>query len=72
MSLEKLNQGDVYTLLSMMHNERYRKLIQYRYLEEKTNEETAILLDMSMDNYYNKHKLAKEQFKNILRKEGLL
>ena len=71
-SVEKLNQSDVDSLLQMMHNERYRKLIQYRYLDEKTNEETAKLLDMSMDNYYNKHKLAKEQFKNILRKEGLL
>ena len=71
-SVEKLDQSDVDSLLQMMHNERYRKLIQYRYLDERTNEETAKLLDMSMDNYYNKHKLAKEQFKNILRKEGLL
>ena len=41
-------------------------------LEEKSNEETAEILGMSMDNYYNKHKLAKEQFAKILRKEGLI
>ena len=37
-----------------------------------SNEETAETLGMSMDNYYNKHKLAKEQFAKILRKEGLI
>ena len=56
----------------MMPNSRYRELIRYRYVEEKTNEETAELLGMSMDNYYNKHRLAKEQLKRILRKEGLV
>lgn len=46
--------------------------LELRYVEEKTNEETAMVLEMTMDNYYNKHKLAKAQFCNILRKEGLL
>jgi hypothetical protein len=46
--------------------------MELRYIEEKTNEETAIVLGMTMDNYYNKHRLAKAQFSNILRKEGLL
>lgn len=76
MSLEidfkTLNMGDVQKILQMMPNERYRKLIHFRYLEEKSNEETAQLLAMSMDNFYNKHKLAKEQFKNMLRKEKLI
>ena len=35
----------------------------------KTNEETAKELGMSMENYYNKHKLAKEQYERIYRKE---
>lgn len=63
---------DVKKVLEMMPNERYRHLIELRYVEEKTNEETAMVLEMTMDNYYNKHKLAKAQFCNILRKEGLL
>lgn len=64
--------GDVKRILDMMPNERYRNLIELRYVKEKTNEETADILGMTMDNYYNKHKLAKAQFCNILRKEGLL
>ena len=64
--------SDVKRVLEMMPNTRYRHLIELRYVEGKTNEETAMALDMTMDNYYNKHKLAKAQFCNILRKEGLL
>lgn len=67
-----INVSDVIRVLEMMPNTRYRNLIEQRYVEEKTNEETASILSMTMDNYYNKHKLAKAQFCNILRKEGLL
>lgn len=67
-----VNISDVKKVLEMMPNTRYRNLIELRYIEEKTNEETANVLGMTMDNYYNKHKLAKAQFCNILRKEGLL
>ena len=70
--IESLNQADVNAMLNLMRNKRYRDLIRYRYVEEKSNEETAELLGMSMDNYYNKHKLAKEQFTNVLKKEGLI
>lgn len=69
---ETINKRDARVVLDMMPNSRYRELIRYRYVEEKTNEETAELLGMSMDNYYNKHRLAKEQLKRILRKEGLV
>ena len=69
---ESINKTDVKVVLDLMPNVRYRNLIRYRYVEEKTNEETAELLGMSMDNYYNKHRLAKEQLRTILRKEGLL
>jgi DNA-directed RNA polymerase specialized sigma24 family protein len=68
----KLDMEDEQKILDMMPNQRYRKLIEYRYVENKTNEETANLLGMSMANYYNKHKLAKAQYCNILRKEGLI
>ena len=67
-----INVSDVIRVLEMMPNTRYRNLIEQRYVGEKTNEETASILGMTMDNYYNKHKLAKAQFCNILRKEGLL
>ncbi len=67
-----LNVDDVYKILNMMPNKRYSKIIELRYIKDKSNEETALLLDMSMANYYNKHKLAKAQFCNMLKKEGLL
>ena len=71
-STQNFNMADVYKILSMMPNQRYAKLIEYRYIEEKSNEETAVLLGMNMANYYNCHKRAKEQYCAILRKEGLI
>ena len=65
-SIERL---DVEVILSLMPNERYRELIRLRYVEEKSNEETAEALGMTMANYYNKHKLAKEQFARTLKSE---
>jgi hypothetical protein len=67
-----LNMEDVKRILMMMPNERYRRLIEYHYLEEKSNEETALLLMLSMANYYNVHLRAKAQFCSALRKEGLI
>lgn len=67
-----IDMEDVHRILNMMPNQRYRKLIEYRYVCEKTNEETASLLGMNMANYYNKHKLAKAQYCEVLRKERLL
>lgn len=70
--LTSLNLMDVEAVLLQMHNQRYRELIHLRYIEGKTNEETAEILEMTMANYYNKHKLAKEQLVNVLKKEGLI
>ena len=67
--ITSLNREDVLIVLGQMPNERYRELIRLRYLEQRTNEETAAELGMTMDNYYNKHKLAKEQYERIARKE---
>lgn len=67
-----LNMDDVKRILLMMRNERYRRLIKFRYLDEKSNEETAMLLALSMTNYYNVHLRAKAQFCTALRKEGLI
>lgn len=64
-----INRTDVERILCLMPNIRYRNLIRMRYLEQKSNEETAEALGMSMDYYYNKHKLAKEQYIRVWRKE---
>lgn len=67
-----IDMEDVHKILDMMPNQRYRKLIEYRYVDEKSNEETAMLLAVTMANYYNMHKRAKAQYCEVLRKEGLL
>lgn len=67
-----LNMEDVRRILNMISDERYRRLIEYRYLDEKSNEETAMLLSLTMANYYNVHLRAKAQFCRALRKEGLI
>ena len=64
-----LNRQDALTIIKQMPNKRYGELIRLRYLELMTNEETAKALGMSMENYYNKHKLAKAQYERIFRKE---
>lgn len=67
---DNMNRMDIETLIDMMHNERYRRIIQLRYVEHLSNEETAETLGMTMANYYNKHKLAKAQFLSVSRKEA--
>lgn len=60
---------DLDVLLNMMPNKRYSMILRLRYLEGLSNEETAEVLQMSMDNFYNKHMRAKKQFSEILNKE---
>ena len=67
-----LNREDALAILKRMPNKRYSEIIRLRYLELLTNEETANELGMTMENYYNKHKLAKAQYIRIHRKEELL
>ena len=67
-----LNREDALAILKRMPNKRYSEIIRLRYLELLTNEETANELGMTMENYYNKHKLAKSQYIRIHRKEELL
>lgn len=69
MDFSGMNRADVEVLLGMMHNGSYRKLIRLRYLEQMTNEETAKALGLTMANYYNMHKRAKEQYEAVRRKE---
>lgn len=70
MDIDKINHEDIMKILALMPNVRYRELIRLRYLEGCSNEETAQHLGMTMDNYYNKHKLAKEQYIRVYRKEA--
>lgn len=70
--LSTINSSDVEIILHQIENERYRSIIKLRYVDCKTNEETAEILHMTMANYYNKHKIAKAQFLDALIKEGLL
>ena len=60
---------DAETILRLMPNRRYSQLIRLRYLEDYSNEETALKMGMNMNTFYNKHKLAKDQFIKTLRKE---
>ena len=71
-TIQSVAMEDVNKILASMPNERYRKLIEHRYVDDRTNEETASLLGLTMANYYNSHKRAKEQFCAELRKEGLI
>lgn len=68
--LTSINSHDVDKILSMMTSERYRNIIRLYYLEGKTNEETAKILNMTMANFYNKKKLAIQQFKQKLNIEA--
>lgn len=69
MDFTSMYRSDLDAILAMMPNERYRTIIRLRYLENRSNEETAELMEMTMANYYNKHKLAKAQFIKMLKKE---
>lgn len=64
-----LQRNDVETILKLMPNRRYSMLIRLKYLEAHSNEETADILGMNMNTFYNKHKSAKEQFVKTLKME---
>lgn len=61
---------DLETILNLMPNRRYSSIIRMLYLEGMTKEETAANLNINMANFYNLHLRAKQQFQNVLRKEG--
>lgn len=65
-----LHHSDVEAILGLMPNLRYSRLIRLRYVDSMTDKETAEALGMTMDNYYNKHKRAKEMFLKTLGEEG--
>ena len=50
-----MNRDDIEAILGLMPNKRYSLIIRLRYLEGLSNDETALVLKMSKDNFYNKH-----------------
>ena len=69
MDLSNLDIMDIQAILKMMPSQRYSLLIRLRYLEHNSNEETASLLGVSMEIFYNMHKRAKLQYEQVCRKE---
>ena len=69
MNISSMEDYDAETILQLMPNRRYSQLMRLRYVIGHTNEETAQLMGMNMNTYYNKHKLAKEQYLKTLKKE---
>ena len=68
--LSNLEPEDAITRLKQLPNKRYGELLRLRYVESFTNEETANKLGTTMENYYNLHKRAKEQYDKVHGKEG--
>ena len=68
--LSNLKREDAITRLKQLPNKRYGELLRLRYVESFTNEETANKLGTTMENYYNLHKRAKEQYDKVHGKEG--
>lgn len=64
-----LNRKDVEVIIGLMPNKRYQEIIRLHYLEGKSLEETAAIMNMDLANFYNKHRLAKVQYLVAYNKE---
>lgn len=67
--VESLDRSDAEYLVGQITPPRSSLLMKLRYLDHHTNKETAKILGMTMKNYYNKHKLAKDQLARIIERE---
>lgn len=56
------------SILKRMPNKRYSKLLKLHMIDKLTHQEVAKEMGMTMPNYYNRRKLAKDQYEKI-RKE---
>lgn len=68
--LSDVDRDDLLAIVAMMPNKRYARLMELRHVEQFSDSETAEAMGMTMSNYYNKHRLAKEQFEKMYRKEA--
>jgi len=71
-SISSIDLDDVHAVLRMMSNGTYRNLMIMRYLEHKEHIDIATILGLEGKYYYTVHDRAKDQFREALRKEGLL
>lgn len=71
-NISLLDKQDVNTLLSMMPNRNYSELIRSVYVEGRTLQETAAILNVPMDKFFNMHRRAKLQYTQIYNKEARL
>lgn len=53
------------TVLKQMPNKRYSELLRLHIIEKKPHAEVAKIMGMTMSNYYNKRKLAKDQYEQV-------
>lgn len=53
------------TILRRMPNKRYSQLLSLYMLDKMPHADIAVKMGMSMPNYYNKRKLAKDQYEQI-------
>lgn len=53
-------------VLGRMPNKRYSRIMSLRLLDRKPHAEIARIMGMTMGNYYNRRKLAKTQFEEIM------
>ena len=72
MDMSELNRQDEETIqkliLQRMPNKRYRQILWLYMIEKKCHKEIAQTMGMTMPNYYNRRKLANDQYEAI-RKE---
>ena len=53
------------TVLKHMPNKRYSELLRLHIIEKKPHAEVAEIMGMTMPNYYNRRKLAKDQYEQV-------
>lgn len=53
------------TVLKKMPNKRYSELLRLHMIEKKPHAEIAEIMGMTMPNYYNRRKLAKDQYEQV-------
>lgn len=71
-NIVSLDKRDVDTLLSLMPNPNYSKLIRLVYVDGLSLHEAASMLDVKMGKFFNMHRRAKLQYTQIYNKEARL
>lgn len=64
-----IDREDFEKIVDLMRNERYKKLIRFRYLEGMDHDEIAEEMGEKMSDYYRTHERAKKQLREVYMKE---